>query len=187
MLGAFLMGGGGAGDLGVETCDGGGGGGAFPLPGGGGGGPCLMEGGPLTGPPDGGGGNGLDPVPDGGGGRGLELSEDGLFANGGGGGGAELSGKEGLFPCGGGGGAIPAALHGGGGSGLELPRAAGGSEVPDVLGEGGLNPGGFMAGPLAPANDQCQLSILTLLALCYFKLLLFYLFTSCPRSASFCR
>ena len=146
-----------------------------------------MEGGPLTGPPDGGGGNGLDPVPDGGGGRGLELSEDGLFANGGGGGGAELSGKEGLFPSGGGGGAIPAALPGGRGSGLELPLGAGGSEVPDVLGEGGLNPGGFMAGPLAPANDQCQLSILTLLALCYFKLLLFYSFTSCPRSASFCR
>lgn len=54
----------------------------------------------------------------------------------------------------GGGGGAPGALPGGGGSGLELPLREGDTDELELLGEGGLKPGGFMAGLLAPTYNK---------------------------------
>lgn len=135
-----LDGGGGAGDLVEDGVSTGMGGCMFPFPGGGGGGPCLDGG--LGDPPGGRLGSGLVPDPDGGCGSGRELSDgDGLFAIGGGAGGA----KFGAFP-------------GGVGRGLELLLGGWGKEVLELFGEGGLKPGGFIAGPLAPPVPSLLLS-----------------------------
>lgn len=58
----------------------------------------------------------------------------------------------------GGGGGAPGALPGGGGSGLELPLREGETDELELFGEGGLKPGGFMAGPLAPPVPGFPLS-----------------------------